>query len=136
MTGPASLHEYGDINWNEVWKVRQDRHESVRIALDTSHDWDKKENAARYAAQSAGEFEKRIRMTLDDLAVDHSTRVLDIGAGPGTLAIPLAPNVREITAVEPGAGMVAVMSALLPRPSRAHRPGPPGPWQAARKGPV
>jgi hypothetical protein len=36
--------------------------------------------------------------------------VLDIGAGPGTLALPLAPQVREVTAVEPGAGMVAIMS--------------------------
>jgi SAM-dependent methyltransferase len=36
--------------------------------------------------------------------------VLDIGAGPGTLAIPLAPLVHEVTAVEPGAGMVAIMS--------------------------
>jgi SAM-dependent methyltransferase len=35
--------------------------------------------------------------------------VLDIGAGPGTLAIPLAPLVKEITAVEPGAGMVEIL---------------------------
>jgi SAM-dependent methyltransferase len=31
--------------------------------------------------------------------------MLDIGAGPGTLAIPLAPLVKEITSVEPGGGM-------------------------------
>jgi len=35
--------------------------------------------------------------------------VLDIGAGPGVLALPLAPLVREVTAVEPGAGMVEVL---------------------------
>lgn len=109
MTAPVPPAEYGDTDWNEVWKARQDRADSSRIAGDTSHDWDRKENAERYAAQSAGEFEKRIRMTLGDLAVNPSTRVLDIGAGPGTLAIPLAPKVKEITAVEPGAGMVAAL---------------------------
>ena len=64
---------YGDIDWNEVWKAKQERYDTARIAGDTSHDWDRKENADRYAAQSAGEFEKRIRMTLDglSLAVRH-----------------------------------------------------------------
>ena len=78
-------------------------------AGDTSHDWDRKENADRYAAQSAGEFEKRIRMTLDGLSLSRTTRVLDIGAGPGTLAIPLALQVKGVTAVEPGAGMIAAL---------------------------
>ena len=97
------------MDWNEVWKARQDRYDAARIAGDTSHDWDKKENAERYAAQSTGEFDKRVRMTIDDLAPAPSMRVLDIGAGPGTLAIPLAPLVKEITAVEPGAGMIAAL---------------------------
>jgi SAM-dependent methyltransferase len=109
MTSPVPPGAYNDIDWNEVWKARQDRYDAARIAGDTSHDWNQKENADRYAAQSGGEFEKRIRMTLDDLTIDPSTRVLDIGAGPGTLAIPLAPCVKEITAVEPGAGMIAAL---------------------------
>ncbi|MGA7797031.1 MAG: class I SAM-dependent methyltransferase [Methanoregula sp.] len=100
---------YGDIDWNEVWKAKQERYNTARIAGDTSHDWDRKENADRYAAQSAGEFEKRIRMTLDGLSLSRTTRVLDIGAGPGTLAIPLALQVKGVTAVEPGAGMIAAL---------------------------
>ena len=76
---------YGDIDWNEVWKAKQERYNTARIAGDTSHDWDRKENADRYAAQSAGEFEKRIRMTLDGLSLSRTTRVLDIGAGPEPL---------------------------------------------------
>ena len=48
-------------------------------------------------------------MTIAALPLTKGARVLDIGAGPGTLAIPLAPLVREITAVEPGAGMVEVL---------------------------
>jgi SAM-dependent methyltransferase len=109
MNAPVPPGAYGVIDWNEVWKARQERYDASRITGDTSHDWDRKENAERYAVQSAGEFEKRIRMTLDGLTVNPSTRVLDIGAGPGTLAIPLAPQVKWITAVEPGAGMVAAL---------------------------
>ena len=109
MARPASPGDCCDIDWNEVWKARQDQYDSTRIAGDTSHDWDRKENADRYAAQSAGEFEKRIRMTIEGLSVSRTTRVLDIGSGPGTLAIPLAAKVREVTAVEPGAGMIAAL---------------------------
>ena len=109
MAGIVFPKDYGDIDWNEVWKARQDRYDAAQIPGDTSHDWDKKENAERYAAQSAGEFEKRIRMTLDGLSVNRTTKVLDIGAGPGTLAIPLAGKVRDITAIEPGAGMITAL---------------------------
>ena len=38
--------------------------------------------------------------------VTPTSRVLDIGAGPGTLAIPLAGIVRHVTAVEPSPGML------------------------------
>jgi len=109
MARPFSPKDCDDIDWNEVWKARQDRYDSTRIAGDTSHDWDKKENADRYAASSEHEYDRRIRMTLDGLYVSRTTRVLDIGSGPGTLAIPLAGKVRDITAVEPGAGMIAAL---------------------------
>ena len=109
MVRPVSPNDCGDIDWNEVWKARQDRYDAAQIAGDTSHDWDKKENADRYAANSTGEYDRRIRMTLDDLSVNRTTRVLDIGSGPGTLAIPLAGKVQDITAVEPGAGMIAAL---------------------------
>ncbi len=98
-----------DTDWNEIWKERQERHESTKIADDPSHNWNDRKNADRYAAHSAGEYDRRIRMTLDGLSVCSTTRVLDIGAGPGTLAIPLAGKVRDITAVEPGAGMIAAL---------------------------
>jgi SAM-dependent methyltransferase len=109
MTSPVPPGAYTNIDWNEVWKARQERYDAARITGDTSHDWDRKKNADRYAAQSGGEFEKRIRMTLNGLSLSRTTRVLDIGAGPGTLAIPLAAKVREVTAVEPGSGMIAAL---------------------------
>jgi SAM-dependent methyltransferase len=51
-----------------------------------------------------------VKTTIAGLSLKKSLRVLDIGAGPGTLAIPLAPLVREITAIEPGKGMVDLLN--------------------------
>jgi SAM-dependent methyltransferase len=105
----------GDPDWNEIWKHRQELHESSKIPDDPSHDWNRKENAARYDASARSEYDDRVRMTIASLEITRDSRILDIGAGPGTLAIPLAPFVREITAVEPGAGMADILKAHAER---------------------
>ncbi len=107
MTPPAPAES--DPDWNEIWKERQKLHESSKIADDPSHNWNKKENAERYDKNAKSEYDDRVKTTIAALDITPDSRVLDIGAGPGTLAIPLAPLVREITAVEPGAGMVAIL---------------------------
>jgi ubiquinone/menaquinone biosynthesis C-methylase UbiE len=96
-------------DWNEIWKYRQARHETSKVPEDRTHNWDRRENAERYDVNSRGEYDARIHMTLDGLTVNKESRVLDIGSGPGTLAIPLAPKVKSVTVVEPGAGMVSIL---------------------------
>jgi SAM-dependent methyltransferase len=100
-----------DPDWDEIWKLRQKRHESSKLSDDPSHDWNRKENAARYDANSRSGYDDRVLTTIAALEVTKDSRVLDIGAGPGTLAIPLSPLVKEITAVEPGAGMVEILKS-------------------------
>jgi SAM-dependent methyltransferase len=107
MTPPAPADS--DPDWNELWKQRQKLHESSKIADDPSHNWNKLENAERYDKNARSEYDDRVKITIDSLDIKPDSRVLDIGSGPGTLAIPLAPRVREITAVEPGAGMVTIL---------------------------
>jgi len=106
---PAPAPAYGDIDWNEAWKARQERHESSKHFDDPSHNWDKRENAERYNAGSKSGFDTRVQMTIAGLDINRQSRVLDIGSGPGTLALPLAPLVEEITAIEPGKGMVDLL---------------------------
>jgi SAM-dependent methyltransferase len=98
-----------DPDWNEIWKARQSLHESSKQFNDPSHNWNLRENAERYDSSSRSEYDDRVKTTIDSLEINWNSKVLDIGAGPGTLAIPLAPLVREITAVEPGGGMVEVL---------------------------
>ena len=98
-----------DPDWNEIWKARQSLHESSKDVDDPSHNWNKRENAERYDSTSRSEYDDRVKTTIASLTLNRNIRVLDIGAGPGTLAIPLSPLVKDITAVEPGAGMVEIL---------------------------
>ncbi|MDD1711908.1 MAG: class I SAM-dependent methyltransferase [Methanoregulaceae archaeon] len=106
---PAPEYALMNPDWNEIWKARQSLHETSKHFDDPSHNWNKRENAERYDSTSRSEYDDRVKTTIASLTVTRNSRVLDIGAGPGTLAIPLSPLVKEITAVEPGAGMVEVL---------------------------
>jgi SAM-dependent methyltransferase len=106
---------FREPDWNEIWKQRQGLHESSKIADDTSHNWDRKENAERYDKNATNEYDDRVRTTIAALDITTDSRVLDIGAGPGTLAIPIAPLVRDVTAVEPGAGMIEILQSHADR---------------------
>ena len=99
-----------DPDWNEIWKARQKRHESSKHLNDPSHNWNKRENAERYDISSRSEYDDRVKITIAGLDIKKNSRVLDIGAGPGTLAIPIAPLVNEVTAIEPGEGMVSILN--------------------------
>ncbi|WP_269848431.1 class I SAM-dependent methyltransferase [Methanosarcina horonobensis] len=50
-----------------------------------------------------------LKKTLTGMALTPESRVLDIGAGPGSLAIPLAERVTHVTAVEPAEGMMEIL---------------------------
>ena len=49
----------------------------------------------------------RAGMIMSRIKIEPSYRVLDIGAGPGTTAIPLAKIANSVTVVEPSNGMLA-----------------------------
>ena len=107
---PAPIPPLIDPDWNEIWKARQKRHESSKHGDDPSHNWNKRENAERYDISSRSEYDDRVKITIAGLDLKKNSRVLDIGAGPGTLAIPIAPLVHEVTAIEPGGGMVSILN--------------------------
>jgi len=107
---PAPIQLPINPDWNEIWKARQSLHELSKHFDDSSHNWNKRENAERYDSTSRSEYDDRVKITITGLDITKNNRVLDIGAGPGTLTIPLALQVKEITAIEPGEGMIAVLN--------------------------
>ena len=78
-----------DPDWNEIWKQRQELHESSKISDDPSHDWNRKENAERYDANARSEYDDRVKTTIASLDINRNSRVLDIGSGPGRWRYPL-----------------------------------------------
>lgn len=70
--------------------------------------YDDPANAARYDDSQPIRLDGERRAAAFGFEADAT--VLDIGPGPGTLALPLAPRVAQITAVEPSAGMRALLA--------------------------
>jgi ubiquinone/menaquinone biosynthesis C-methylase UbiE len=73
--------------------------------------------AEGYAAEASLVMAPFSRRAAELLAVTPNARVLDVAAGPGTLALELAPRVREVTAIDFSECMV---SELLKAATRAN----------------
>ncbi|KQC05173.1 MAG: hypothetical protein APR53_08225 [Methanoculleus sp. SDB] len=97
------------IDWNRIWQIRKEMSHRSRKGIDASRHWERRKQAERYAHDVDRGYRTRIEETLSLLPAAPGVRVLDIGAGPGTLAIPLALRGAEVTAVEPAEGMAAIL---------------------------
>ncbi len=98
-----------NIDWNRVWE------EQTLLWQDSAGKsckefWEDEGAARVYSKKASGPHSERITRTVAGLALTPDTRVLDIGAGPGNLALPMAQTARSVTTVEPSPGMNRVMS--------------------------
>ncbi|WP_321417518.1 class I SAM-dependent methyltransferase [uncultured Methanomethylovorans sp.] len=100
--------EYGKIDWNDIWKELMTTQQRLDKTGDKNNHWNKKENAERFWKRTKENSEKT-DSTLNELPLTPESRVLDIGSGPGRLAIPIAKKVSHVTAVEPAAGMMEIL---------------------------
>ena len=88
------------IDWNSVWKLTLLASRQGNL----ENGYDKEEAAERYDLSEIARQDGEKRAA--GLEIDPSCSVLDIGAGPGTLALPLSRRARQVTAVEPSSAMV------------------------------
>lgn len=107
---PISLlaREWGTIDWNQVWKERLSLHLKCRQEQECAQIYTGREKAEQYWTNVRKQMD-RYQPVLEHLTVREGTRILDIGGGPGTLAIPLAQKGARVTVVEPAEGMVSVL---------------------------
>jgi len=82
-----------ELDWNELWKTAKQK---KSWKSKTAGDWDKK--AAGFARRTAGSI--YIDRFLGLLKPQPDWSVLDVGCGPGTLALPLAEQVRHVSAMD------------------------------------
>jgi len=70
--------------------------------------------AAYYPRYRPGYSPALIARLVEATGVDRESRVLDLGCGPGTLAIPLAAHAREVVAVDAEPEMIAQLRRAAP----------------------
>ncbi len=102
------IDPFKEIDWNDVWKAQMQRSRQSSPARDCARIWESRESALRFWNMSQEE-KWRVEKTIEWTDIKPDSRVLDIGAGPGTLAIPFAQKAAHVTAVEPAEGMVSVL---------------------------
>lgn len=106
---------YSDIDWQLLWRNGRARKSWKPSSAD---DW----------SNRAEPFAKRtmnspfVAMVLAHLDVDTTSSVLDVGCGPGTLALPVARRVMSVTAIDHAAGMINKLqeNARLQRLTNIH----------------
>lgn len=91
-----------DIDWNLLWKKA--REEKTRRSKGAA-DWDRR--AASFVKRNAHSLYNRKFIQL--LQPKKSWTILDIGCGPGTLALPLAQRVKKVTALDFSPKMLAIL---------------------------
>jgi len=102
--GPASAR------WHRL--VTDRRAEMERLSPDRGSFgcsfWDRR--AERYAAGvKAADDDRNPFLRWLRRVTDPSSTVLDVGAGTGRFALPLAAGVRYVTAVDPSGGMLGIL---------------------------
>jgi SAM-dependent methyltransferase len=91
-----------DFEWGEMWNN----------AIEGSR-WGQRAGMPEFWDERVDWFEELVQqsdragMIMSRIEKESNYTVLDIGAGPGTITIPLAKNVKGVTAVEPSSGMLA-----------------------------
>ena len=102
ITDPQSIE---DINFQKLWqKARKKRAWSSKGAKD----WDKK--ASSFASRNTKA--PYIDLILSKLPITPDCTVLDIGSGPGTLAVPIAKKASSVTAIDYAANMLNTLEEL------------------------
>jgi SAM-dependent methyltransferase len=103
------ITDISDIDWNELIKIQRKRKP------------EKKKPGPVYWDKRAASFVDHVGKTaypdafLRIMEPEHDWTVIDMGCGGGTLALPLASKVKEITAVDFSDRMLGMLSAEIQR---------------------
>ncbi|MFA6011878.1 MAG: methyltransferase domain-containing protein [Desulfobacteraceae bacterium] len=93
------------IDWSAAWAEVQTRNRAKRPYCDPSF-WNKR--ARNFADHQSGKNDYP-RQFVDRLHLDPGWSVLDVGCGPGTLALLLADQVRKVTALDFSENMLSIL---------------------------
>jgi 2-polyprenyl-3-methyl-5-hydroxy-6-metoxy-1,4-benzoquinol methylase len=101
------------IDWNDIWINAQWQNIDSGHGGECWHSWADKKTAKEFFHHSLQSPAARERVADICSMIRPGARVLDIGAGPGNIAIPVAKIAAHVTAVEPAPGMAAVLQEQI-----------------------
>ena len=99
-----------EINWEKLWMDARKRSVLSKYRKDIGIErWDT--GAEDYRDRIKRNDYKYGQQIIDAIKeiIEPDFEVLDVGAGPGTLAIPLAKRVKKVTALDPSKGMIKLL---------------------------
>jgi len=96
---------FSDLDWDQLWRNARSR---KTWGSSSAADWDKK--AVSFASRN--QSSPFVSQVLSHIPLTPSATVLDVGCGSGTLALPIAGQVRSVTAVDFSAGMLSALTEL------------------------
>jgi len=98
------------VDYISLWNKQHEMANRQRQIWDEGKSfWEDPQNISRFVDRLIGSDRSRIENQIAAMQIPRGSTVLDIGAGPGTLAVPLALAGCDVTVVEPSAGMRAAM---------------------------
>jgi SAM-dependent methyltransferase len=99
-----------DIDWNEAWKDPGPERKGKEEFVTCLERWSDTDRCRKFDRMAKADNWKESRSRIHAMKITPESKVLDIGAGPGTLAVPLAKTVDHVTAVEPAPGMAECLN--------------------------
>lgn len=117
----------GIIDWNELWKMARSG-SMWRRTLDgpAGSFWD---GRAKQFNESMMQSKERSLKQIAKINLAPEYTVLDVGAGTGRLSIPIAKQVKSVTAVDPSGGMLACLQENMERDSVTNITSINKPWE-------
>jgi predicted TPR repeat methyltransferase len=108
--------DFNTIDWNAMWK-EESTHAHFKDNMSSKEVWDKR--AESFDKRISRVVEGKEKLDKDDyiskmlahIEVKPEWTVLDIGCGPGTLAIPLAQKAKSVTALDLSSEMLKHLKA-------------------------
>jgi len=100
-TSPAYTMNLPPPTWRERWRQLKLAHCAVPNYGNNKQFWNNKKNVRTVYMKGREKNQHQTEERLDAMAIPAGSRVLDVGAGPGTFAIPLAASGCTVTVVEP-----------------------------------
>lgn len=89
------------VSWRERWRRLKLAHCAIPNYGNNKSFWNNRKNVRTVYMKGREKNKHQTEARLCAMAIPDGSRVLDIGAGPGTFAVPLAARGCAVTAVEP-----------------------------------